>query len=288
MSLVALALRIATCQALLGKTLAGESVFDSEIGAISETALKQQAPFIAVYTDSDSGMVTGRDLREIDREDVRDGLNLVFQTAVAAAVTVPAENGGTQTELTIPQTDRGLELVINLLGHQITRVLMSDPGDWAEMWRRLALRINRIESRRGADDSKGVRFAASERVLACDPVAEPTFGAPPEGIWADLLALMRADTSGELSGVADLIEAEITSPSGLADWNQIAALYGLTRAGVQGMGIAPLFNTTTEPAPAATEAQIEGGDGSVLTVDQDPQGASLTDRGGTTTPLQED
>jgi hypothetical protein len=91
MSLVALALRIATVKALAGRTFAEGRVFDSAIAPLDVTVSEERAPLIVVYTDEESAEVSGHDLLVPDR-----ALSLVIHCAVASKVTAAA--GGVTVE----------------------------------------------------------------------------------------------------------------------------------------------------------------------------------------------
>lgn len=230
MSIARLALRMATRKALIGATFAQERVFDSAITEIDMTVVEKRKALIVVTTDDEEGSVDGRDILGADRT-----IDLVIEIAVATMVKTDT---GT-VEVTIPDTDEGLEVTIDLMCRQVIRVLQAGTGPWADLWRRLAVSVSRVVQRRGADARQGVRFAARQIVLTLttisDPIAPPTTGMP----LFDFLAM--ADADDELSPVAMILRAELanTDPGSVID----AGRMGFTFADAEGTGLASLSDT---------------------------------------------
>lgn len=205
MSLTALAVRIATIRALKGRTFAEDRVFDSKINPVNLVAKNETKPVIIVTTDDDNIDITGKDLRAGDHK-----LELVIEIAVTQKVEVEIDNGQTTEVVTIPSSDAGLEATVGLIGWQIAKALSADGGVWGDIWRVLVTNVHSISSRRGADDKNGVRYAARQYIYSLDHVNEPTPGEQlgDGDIWKRVLDTMKGDH--ELSGLAKLIEAEIS------------------------------------------------------------------------------
>ncbi len=233
MSLVALAMRIATVRALTGATLAEARVYDSAIDPIDQTITEDRAPILVVLTDDDEATPDGRDIFNASRQ-----IDLVIEVAVASRVTVAnpdAEDDEIQV-IEIPHTDAGLEITINLIGRQIVRTLLSDQGPWANLWRRIVLSPSKITSKRGAGSEKGVRFAARQLTITTETLSEPPTGAQAEGFWADFLTAMEADAA--VSNLAPIIRAEIEGPS-LPDWRRFIADLGANPNTALALGFGP-------------------------------------------------
>jgi hypothetical protein len=256
MSLVALAVRIATVRALTDATLAGSRVYDSAIDPIDHTITEERAPVIVVLTDDDEQEPEGRDLSNAPRK-----LDLVIEVAVASRVCGEDQDGQQAEAIEIPHTDAGLELTINLIGRQINRVLLTDQGPWATLWRRIVLSPQKVTSKRGAGSEKGVRFAARQLVITTETLSEPGFGAPANGFWADFLAALETDSDAGLRSLATLIRGEIELPA-LPEWRQWIAEIGANPVTAEMIGIMP------EPLAGFTAA-IDGGE-----VPLDPQSVS--------------
>ncbi|WP_276200578.1 hypothetical protein [Chelatococcus sp. XZ-Ab1] len=217
MSLTSLAIRLATIRALKGRTLAGDNVFDSTIKALDALAPEATTPFIIVTTDDDQFAIEGRDLLAGDHR-----LELVIEIATAKKLAV--EDG--PDVLTIPASDAGLEASLNILGWQIARALAADGGEWSDLWRSIVVKVHSIASRRGADETNGVRYAARQFIYTVDHIAEPLPGtAPHEGdAWARIIAALKADP--EFGSIGRIVEAEIVSNE-LQPWERVRAALGL-------------------------------------------------------------
>lgn len=217
MSLVSLALRLATIRALKGRTFAEDRVFDSKIETIDVLAPNETAPIIIVTTDDDEAEIEGRDLFAGDHQH-----ELVIE--VAAWTKVTTEKDG--EVLVLPATDAGLEITLNLVCYQITRALAADGGKWGDLWRSIVTAVPKVTSRRGADDTNGVRYAARQLVYTVDHIAEPMPGRMPEEgeTWSRILSMLKADP--EFAPIGKIIEAEIEAVA-LTPWEQVRASLGL-------------------------------------------------------------
>jgi hypothetical protein len=253
-----LAVRIATVRALRGATVAGARAIDSMISPEDQTKQGAFEPLIVVYTEQDEGAIAGRDLLGAERS-----LELVLQCAVASVTTAVRQGGEGEpatVEVAIPHTDAGLESALDLLQRQAIRALLANDAPWADLWRLLVPRIKNFKLRRGASARKGTRFAVRELTLVCDVLADPGFGvAPdPQGPWGKFLELLRADPdSADLAGV---IELELQSPNGWADWRQMQAALGLRYDEIRGIGLAPFLDhqeTPTGPAAGLGEGIVD-------------------------------
>ena len=185
MSLVSLALRVAVARALVGQTFAETRVFDSAIAPLDGVIAEERRPFIVVCSDQERAKITGRDVPGPERE-----IDLVLELALASFV--PGESG---VEVLIPHTDEGLEVALDLMVRQSLRALLSGEGAWSRVILALVPRILKLETQRGAGADKGVRFAARQMRLVCDPIADPPYGQPvvsgsPWNLW---LAAAEAD-----------------------------------------------------------------------------------------------
>ena len=222
MSLVNLVLRLATRQAILGMTMAGQRVCDSSIDPIELKASKEKTVFIVVYTDDDKcEQVNGHDLLGAARS-----VTLVLHLAVASEV---EDNQGDLTAV-IPYTDGGMEVTLDLTRFDLMSALQNGTGDWAELWRSLVIGISKIETRRGAD-AKGVRFAAREIAITLDTYAEP------EGLhypWTDVDRVLR-DTP-ETAPFADMLLARINGQALGDDFESLRAFVGQSRAVLRMLG----------------------------------------------------
>lgn len=252
MSLVSLALRVATVRVLRDATYAGSRVHDSTIDPVSFLETEPE-PFIIVAVDSYEGQPTGRDLLGTPKS-----ITLLLDMAVGSKMKVRREATGEDDDepvvenIAIPHTDEGLEVTLDLMARQVHRALLTSASPWAHVWRTLAPKIEKVQSDRGAGNDNGVRFATRQVTLTVSVMHEPSFGKP-EGIWTTILDLMNAEP--ELKLIAELLEAEIATPN-LEGWQRAIADLGL-RDGYS-LGGEPLLEGPPQPVTGAT-VETNGG-----------------------------
>ncbi|MCB1498597.1 MAG: hypothetical protein KDK07_02210 [Bauldia sp.] len=247
MSLSRLAMRIAAARALKGATFAEARVFDSAIDPIDQTIAEARAPVLIVTTDDHEIDTVGRDLMHGDTR-----CELVIEAAIASRVEVSGD-----VSLSIPHTDEGMEIVLDLIEHQVMAALTRERTAWSRVWMKLVPRIHKRSSRRGASVEHGVRFAARQIVLSCDLIEAPTDGAPvvPGSTWEDVLAVMSEDMA--LSPIADLLRVTIEGQP-LADWRRAANALGIHLATADAIGIGLIHDLAGDPE-ALEEIRITGG-----------------------------
>lgn len=122
MSLNRIAARIAAVQALRGKTLVGDNVLDSDIGALDVQAdqslrTDQEKPFISVYCDA-SVNKDGGGLRGLVANGQTDFL---FEAGIAATMTVTdPDTDESHVVPGIPATDAAFEFHLDMVLRQIS------------------------------------------------------------------------------------------------------------------------------------------------------------------------
>jgi hypothetical protein len=250
MSLIPLALRILTVKALRGQTYAEERVFDSQLDPIDETIGEGRSPVLVVSTDEE----------ETKHEEGKDvlGANRVVCLILDAAVASKVKTGEGASQIEIPHTDGGMEAVLSVMGRQLFRALLTDATPWSDLWRRCVLNVDSVVARRGGASEQGVRFASRQYVFSCRTLAEPYFGDPVSGFWADLLALMEDDD--DLAPLATVLRKEIETPTGLPEWAKFAAALGVSGDTVSRIGVGgiPVFGKPGDPIPALSGVFISG------------------------------
>jgi hypothetical protein len=237
--LVAYALRTTLRQALIGQTLAEDRIFDSLVASIPSLAGDGVLPLIIVSSDDDEAKLRHLNAR-LEPEERQQ--TVLIEIALASSVTVEAGTASVE----IPHTDEGLEMILDLMRHRVWRVLRDPANPWADLFRSFLGEPKRYFTRRGADDTEGVLFAARQIGIVCDPMPEPVLGQPigPGTPWGDLLAGM-AETDS-LAAYADLIRAELETPE-LPAWQILQARLGLERAAAAALGYGAVPGGEAEP-----------------------------------------
>lgn len=243
--LARIALRHAAIEALKGKTLVGDNVLDSEIGALdvgADNSLRsdQERPFISVYVDGSKieGPVEIRALHKSGPTEI------MFESGITAAMTVTDEATGLSTVVPgMPSTDAAFEFFLDCVGRQIVNAL-SDPTDpWAEIWRGLMSRVLKIERRRISDAASGTRVAAHQLVITVDLLPDPLFGLPiKDGTpWAGFFAKLAAQALTDPLAATKLAQLRslITSPAPRPQHEEERRRFGLTRGEAASMLLTP-------------------------------------------------
>jgi len=249
MSLVALAMRLTLCRALRGQTLAGNGIYDSNVGdldALLEEGETRQV--VAIATDQQEAKLEGFQYLATDRE-----LDLVIEIAVAQGVRVQVENEDDTIEVVVAASDEGLEMSVDLIARQIFAVMQADTSVWAELFRLIASKPLKLTVKRGAGWEKGTRFAARQIVITYSPLAEPELGtAPAPGdAFGRLIAALRATPADDpLRRYGDLLEKIIVGTP-VPDWRALQIELGLSTDAAEALAATPLL-PGEEPADAAT------------------------------------
>lgn len=179
MSLMRIAARIAAVQALKGKTLVGDNVLDSQIGALDVAAdgtlrSEEESPFITVYTDA----AKSEDNRL--RSWVDNGATeFLFEMGITAAhfETDPDTGESVLVGFGLPSTDANFEFSMDLVARQIGDAMTDPANEWAEIFRDMHMGNMSLERARTSNDSGGVRLAAQQIKLTVDLFADPARGA---------------------------------------------------------------------------------------------------------------
>jgi len=271
MSLGLFALRALTVKALQGRTLAGNAVGSSAVLPLDALAEESPTPIIQVFTDtlsSDEKDVEGRDL-------IGANVGITLAIEIACVTRVPGEDGQGQN-IVIPQTDEGMEMTIDLIHRQAFVELQAVNTVWGKLWRDFVLNVRSLSAERGSSGEKGVRFAARRIEIKLETISDPVPGGPVTGVWADILSAFTAEPE-----LAPLVPALRAAAEGepLADWRRAQAELGLALSGIRAIGLAPIFETDSDAAPAATEGIWDDNDrDKVIAVD--PEQATITGEGG--------
>ena len=271
MSLAVAALRIATVKALDGATSVGARVYDSNVD--TKDLLGDQAqPSIIVYADA--GQIELRDRSLIQAPQVVD---LTIEMFVGRAV--EAENGDITYHS--PANDAGYENYLRCLTFEVNRALTRRDGSnpWPSLWAEFFVRGSQNQFSqwdRGANSEHGHRFSFLRLVYRAEVMNDPVPGADVTVLWARLFAAMDADD--ELADISAYWQSLISTPSA-PDWRQAQIELGFTDAGIKGIGIAPVFDTTTEAAPANTEISGKFTDEPAVLVG-DPTQATIAEHDG--------
>ena len=187
MSLNRIAARMSAVQALKGKTLVGNNVLDSRIGALDLQAdgsvrTDQEKPFISVYCDASSLAKTAdQRLATISRLELRalvpNGLtDFLFEAGIAAAMieTSPETDESVVFE-GIPATDTAFEFHLDIVLRQIGDALTDPMNEWADIFRSFCQSFRSVERAR-AEGARNMRLAAHQLKITTELMPDPVRG----------------------------------------------------------------------------------------------------------------
>ncbi|MGP4686166.1 hypothetical protein ACSV5K_07365 [Agrobacterium pusense] len=244
MSIVRIALRICGVEAVRGKTLVGDNVLDSEIGALDTAAdgtlrTPKEKQFVSVYTD-DSKVLTGLESRSFTRN---GSLDLIFEGGVASPhITTDPDTDASVIYNGLPATDANFEFYLDLTMRQITDALCDPENEWAAIFNSLVIRFEKLERARVSGDTNGVRLAAHQMKLTIEPIADPVMGngIPAGSPLAVFFAKCESDLIGRMPDTAKKIALMRAQISGDASELRTAMRrYGLIHDEADAMLITP-------------------------------------------------
>ncbi len=240
MSLIRSVLRFAVRAALYNKTWAGDRILDSINTPLTDMLTADAAPYISIYTDEDT-IPEVSDGKEVYLSPHNLSLTLEIGCAKSQEIegTSPAEQ-----KAIIPETDEGLEFIIDVVQHQAFYALFSDyTNPWSSLINDILFRIHRIPSARGGAAQVGTRYAARQIVIVCDTVADIPYGVTDENhVIRDFIELAKATPGMTTAGhMLELLVNQTAAP----DWRQIQSWMTLSRAGIEAIGLAPVISDET-------------------------------------------
>jgi hypothetical protein len=240
MSLMRIAARIAAVQALKGKTLVGDNVLDSQIGALDVAAdgtlrTEEESPFITVYTDAAKS--EGNRLRSwLDN----GATEFLFEAGITAGHTVTDPDTGESVLVGIPATDASFELLLDIVARQIGDAMTDPDNEWATIFARMNMGNTSVERARTSNDSGGVRLAAQQIKLTVSLIADPALGAElkPEHPLAQFFAKVATLNDPAINKQAELMQ--ICLAGSAADWKVNLRRYGHTNIEGVNLGLVPV------------------------------------------------
>ena len=239
MSLTRIAARIAAVQALKGKTLVGDNVLDSQIGALDVAAdgtlrTDEDRPFISVYTDAAKTDDTAL------RAWVSNGATeFLFEMGVTMAhVETDTDTGESVIYPGIPATDASFEFLLDIVARQIGDALSDPSNEWAEIFRTLHNGNGLIERARTSNDTSGVKLAAQQIKLTVNLFNDPVSGVAlkPEHPLAKFFT--KAASVPELAASVALMQAQLSGTE--LDWQTALRRYGITQTEGENLLIVPV------------------------------------------------
>jgi len=254
MSLMRIALRTAAVLALKGRTQAGDTVLDSELGTVVDVDGRllldsDKKRFIVVYTDD--GRTVPEEAKALHEA---EKVELKFEYGIAANLTFKERDPDTGEEFDavapgIPFTSRSAELYLDLVGFQILKVLRDPDSELSDIFRDFYTSIEKIERRRRGSERTGERVAAQQIVLTLNLEEEPqSLDILDKECGFIRLLNVLDELGGDDQTIAELIRNQL--PSGLTDDEKTQELLGLTDAALGALGLHEIQDDSPDLAGA--------------------------------------
>ncbi len=248
MSLVAFAVRLATVRAISAAVWPEFTVANGPQRPLDTVAAG--SPVVAVYT---SGSNDGLEGNELLAGDPRVSLSIQIYLPPVVTVTIAG------APLEFDTRADGAETMLDVLARRILAALVAEAEPWSQLWGRLVSRTRTIGNSSYLVESAEVRCAARELTLECETLYEPIPGAPPMGVWAELIALMRADSGAStVADLADWVAGEITGPQLLTQDQRDRIDLGLAAYASRSISVTPLVAGSETEIVAVTVTAQDG------------------------------
>lgn len=253
MSLVAFGLRLVVSRLLRGQTWADHRISNSPVDPLADwqegAEPGQSQPSLAIYTVRRKALVTGKATQGKSAT-----IDLIVNIFLPPTVVVAAPAEGSNPEITLETSNTGGAMVMDLIGRQIDAAFRFGPAQWREIWDIFVIRVESVESRPLLYEiDKTVQIPCVELTYSLEVIPDPDFGVPLLPGWAKLRAAMAGDA--DYAASAPLLDALISSPTGLPSWRAAQAALGLSGAALRSIGIGPA-DPTEDGEPAVLESVV--------------------------------
>ncbi len=232
-SIVRQLIQIAVVEAVRGKTLAGNSVFDSRIEALPEILKDGQRPFLVFSVELAKQTKGGQeDCSLLGRS---TSITVMVHAAVAVAEEITAEDGSV-VMAAIGETDAALEAVLNIMDRQWRAALSDANSPWADLFMELVQDVEQIQDFRGADPDTGRKHASRLTEVSLAVMAEPELGAGIVPTIEKGLALLEADCDAGYAEIARVWRDMLDQESDLSDHVKLQSRLFLARDALLSLG----------------------------------------------------
>lgn len=237
MSVVRQLVCVAAVEALRGRTLAGDDVYDSKIDTLPDLLRNSNRPALIVSVEEsaqgDGGQWEGGLL---GRATV---LTMLVQAVVVAVTEIETEDGLSLIP-GIAETDAAYEATLNLLDRQWRAALHDHADDWSRVFRGLVTGIGKISDTRAVDPQAGRKYACRFTQVSLAVVDEPLPGDPAPACIEAGLAAMEADGDAGYREVANIMRHLLIEGAPLPEWRQAQSALFVPRDAMPALGLGPI------------------------------------------------
>ncbi|WP_281978808.1 hypothetical protein [Pseudorhizobium flavum] len=237
MGIVRQLVQISMVEAVRGKTIAQDDVFDSRIDSLPNLLKNSRRPLLIFSVEEsqqdEEGSLDNGFLGRAGK------LQVLVQAAVASVQEV--KDGNDVVILpSIGESDAGFEATLNMLDRQWKTVLSGYADPWVNVFRGLVTSVGKITDARAADPETGRKHASRYTQVSLNVIDEPLPGDPvPPAVEAGL-SLLEADGDSGYAEIADVYRKMLTEGEEWPEWRKIQAALFTSRGAMAGLGLGPL------------------------------------------------
>lgn len=253
MSIVRQLVQIAVVEALRGRTIALENVFDSTMDTVPGL-LKGGAKPVLVFSIEES-------VETVD--DATDGLlgrggllTGMMQSAVASGKQI-TDGEGTVIVPVLGETDSAYEALLNIVDRQWRAVLHDHENPWSMVFRDLVVSIGPIRTVRATDPETGTKHACRFAQFEIETMPEPLPGDPIADAISAGLALMENDGDAAYAALADTWQELLISGSDWQDWEKLQSALFASNSELLAVGLGPIEGDVDRETPEFEEGVID-------------------------------
>ena len=254
MSVVRQLIQISAVEAVRGKTLAGNDVFDSMIDDVTGLLKDKARPLMIFSVEECHQKSAGQGERGfLNRTTV---LKFMVQLAVASGKEI--RDGDDVVILTsIGDSDAAHEATLNILDREWRTALHDESNPWTQVFRGLVLGVGNMEDRRGADPETGRKHAARYLVADLSVIAEPMPGEELPSAIEQGLSLMEADDDAAYREVARNFRRLLGAGADKPDWQKLQSRLFLSDKALLALGHGPLIGDINRSTPVLDEGVVD-------------------------------
>jgi len=230
-------IQIAMVEAVRGKTLAGDDVFDSRIDSLPALLKDSRRPMLIFSVEESKQDEDGSSEKGFFGR--RSELQVLVQAAVASVREVRDGNDVVMLP-SVGESDAGFEATLNMLERQWKTVLTAHESPWANVFRGLVNCVGKISDARAVDPETGRKHASRYTQVALDVIDEPLPGDPTPEVVELGLALLEADGDAGYAEIAGLYRSMLNHGNAWPDWRKIQSSLFMSRDQMAALGLGPL------------------------------------------------
>lgn len=237
MGVVRQLVQIAMVEAVRGKTIAKDDVFDSRIDSLQDLLTNSRRPLLIFSIEESQQDGEG----SLDNGFLgRPGKLQVLVQAAVASVQEVRDGNDVVIVPSIGESDASFEATLNMLDRQWKTVLSGYADPWVNVFRGLVTRVGKISDARAVDPETARKHASRYTQFELEVIDEPLPGDPVPPTIEQGLALLEADGAEGYAKAAAIYRKMLSEGDEWPDWRRVQAALFTSRGAMAGLGLGPL------------------------------------------------